>query len=75
MTDKKPDWEAFGRWAWRQVCWPSDFCDIDGMDAFDAAKEHGIVREIPGGFNPERDIDENCAAVAGDPWYVEVSDD
>ena len=74
-AEKKPDWEAFGKQCWAMVGWPGSFYDIEGVEAFEYAKEHGLVREIKGGFDPENHDDEFGGAEPGDPWYVEVRDD
>ena len=49
--------------------WPC-FGDIDGADLFDMAVESGVLKEIPGGFNPEiHDDSEGVGAEPGDEWY------
>lgn len=66
----KPDWEAFGKAIWAMTGWPDQgLHDIDAGDAFDAAKEAGIIREIPGGFDPDQHFDNGWGAEKGDPWY------
>lgn len=66
MTAPKPNWEAFGKaimenWQYH--------CDVDAADKFDLAVEYNILREIPGGFDPETHDDELGDAEKGDPWY------
>ncbi|NOD65770.1 hypothetical protein [Ruegeria sp. HKCCD6109] len=67
MGDRKgPDWEGFGRHLLED--WPVG--DIDGADLFDAALKHGLIWEIPGGYDPDQHIDaEGIAPERGDPWY------
>ena len=69
MTDKQdggPDWEGFGRDLLES--WPVR--DVDGSELFDAALRNGLIREIPGGYDPEQHIDaEGICPEAGDPWY------
>ena len=61
-----PDWEGFGRDLLES--WPVG--DIDGSELFDAALRHGLIREIPGGYDPEKHIDtEGICPERGDPFY------
>lgn len=63
---KKPDWEGFGRDMVDE--WPTG--DIEGAYLFDAALRYGLIREIPGGYNPDEHIDaEGICPETGDPWY------
>ena len=63
---EKPDWEGFGRGICRD--WPTD--DIDGCELFDLAKKHRIIREVPGGYDPDKHSDDDVfGAEPGDPWY------
>ena len=64
MTDT-PDWEAFGRAI--MVDWTEHF-DIEAGDKFNLAVKHHILREIPGGFDPEKHVDD-YGAEPGDKWY------
>lgn len=61
-----PDWEGFGRAV--MADWP-ECGDIDGFTLQDMAVEHGLLREVPGGFNPEEHIDVTCCAEPGDVWF------
>lgn len=61
-----PDWEGFGRAV--MADWPEGG-DIDGFTLQDMAVEHGLLREVPGGFNPEEHIDVTCCAEPGDVWF------
>ena len=62
----KPNWEGFGRDLLES--WPVG--DVDGADLFDAALRNGLIREVPGGYNPEQHIDAECICPEkGDPWY------
>ena len=68
MSDvpKSPDWEGFGRDLLDD--WPVR--DIDGAELFEAALSNGLIREIAGGFDPDKHIDaEGLRPDAGDPWY------
>lgn len=66
MTHKTPDWEGFARAIVSE--WPTS--DIDGTELFGMAWNFGLVRQIPGGFNPDEHIDaEGIAPEAGDDWY------
>lgn len=61
-----PDWEGFGRDLLEQ--WPVG--DVDGSELFEAALRNGLIREIPGGYDPEKHIDAECICPEpGDPWY------
>lgn len=61
-----PDWEGFGRDLLE--CWPVG--DVDGADLFDAALRNGLIREVPGGYDPEQHTDAECICPEkGDPWY------
>ena len=49
--------------------WP-ETGDIDGFDLQTLAVEAGVLREIPGGYDPDRHIDSvGVAPEKGDPWY------
>lgn len=63
---KTPDWEGFARDLLDN--WPVG--DVDGATLFDLATKHGLVVEIPGGFDPEihEDIEGVCPE-KGDPWF------
>lgn len=69
MSKPQPDWEAFGKRVFALIEWPEYFYDIEGPEVFELAKEHNLVREIPGGFNPEI---HDCpyGSEPGDPWYT-----
>jgi hypothetical protein len=61
-----PDWEGFGRDLLES--WPVR--DVDGLDLFDAAMRNRLIREIPGGYDPEQHINaEGSCPETGDPWY------
>lgn len=64
-----PDWKGFGQALVED--WPT--ADIDGSFLFDMALKHRVIREIPGGYNPEQHIDaEGICPEPGDPWYEYV---
>ena len=71
MTDstdnaRRPDWEGFGRDLMEN--WPTG--DIGGGELFEAALRNGLIREVPGGYDPEQHIDaEGICPETGDPWY------
>lgn len=66
MTEVRPDWEGFCRDLLDN--WPVS--DVDGSELFDLALKHGMIREVPGGFNPYHHLDtENTFPEPGDPWY------
>ena len=61
-----PDWEGFGRDLLES--WPVR--DVDGAELFDAALRNRLIREIPGGYDPEQHIDaDGICPEPGDPWY------
>lgn len=65
-THSAPDWEGFARDLLDE--WPVR--DVEGSELFDAALSNGLIREIPGGFDPDNHIDTECICPeAGDPWY------
>jgi len=65
-TDNAPDWEGFARDLLDE--WPVR--DVEGSELFEAALRNRLIREIPGGFNPEEHIDtEGICPEPGDPWY------
>jgi hypothetical protein len=68
----KPDWEGFGRAVFEATDWPEHSFDIDGIDAFEMAKKYGVVRQQPGGFDPESDYDPTGLCAPGDEWWVYV---
>lgn len=61
-----PDWVGFGKAA--MEVWPHG--DLDGFALQDLAEKHGLIRKIPGGFDPEKheDVDGVCPE-PGDDWY------
>lgn len=66
MTDTSPDFEGFAKAVLEQ--WPTG--DIDGCELFELCVSYGMVREIPGGYDPEHHIDaEGIGPERGDPWY------
>lgn len=47
-----------------------EHCDIDGADKFELALRFNVLREIPGGYDPEQhEPDLYGDAEPGDPWY------
>jgi hypothetical protein len=61
-----PDWEGFGRALLDS--WPTN--DIEGSELFALSLQFGLIRPIPGGYNPEEHIDaEGICPEDGDPWY------
>lgn len=69
MITPKADLEGFGD-AIAQLCgWPEDNTDLEFSEIFDTMKQYNLVREIPGGFNPEiHECPYGCSE-EGDPWY------
>ena len=64
-----PDWKGFGQALVED--WPT--ADIDGSFLFDMALKHSVIREIPGGYDPDQHIDaEGICPEPGDPWYEYV---
>ena len=61
-----PDWEGFGRAIMEE--WGSH-TDLEASDRFELALKFNILREVPGGFNPEIHVDSYYDAEPGDPWY------
>lgn len=61
-----PNWEGFGRDLLES--WPVR--DVDASELFEAALRNGLIREIPGGYDPDQHIDaEGICPEPGDPWY------
>jgi len=45
-------------------------CDADGGTIQDTAKEHGLLRVVEGGYDPEKHGENTLHdAAPGDPWY------
>lgn len=63
------DWEGFGQAV--MEAWPDG--DIDGFELQEIAERHGVISQVPGGYDPERDgedaIDE-YGIEPGDAWFV-----
>lgn len=51
--------------------WPEGG-DIDGFCLQNMAVEAGVLKAVPGGFDPEEHIDVNCDAEAGDDWFTVI---
>lgn len=67
--DQGPDWEGFGR-SIMDYGWPGEIPEIEGSDIFDLAEAHNLIREIPGGFNPDIHHDDvGVGPEPGDEWY------
>jgi len=65
-NDTSPDFDGFARAILEQ--WPTG--DIDGCELFELCVSYGMVREIPGGYDPDQHIDaEGICPERGDPWY------
>lgn len=62
----KPDWEAFGKAI--MEAWPE--CGVDGFDVQELAERHGIIVEVPGGFDPEIHSDPLGVCEPGDAFYL-----
>lgn len=67
MTTDTPDYRGFAR-AITNEGWPA-YTDIEASTLFDLCKEFDLVREIPGGFDPEQHNDDGMGIEKGDPWY------
>ena len=66
QTFDPPDWEGFCRDLLEH--WPVG--DVGGAELFEAALRNNLLREIPGGYDPENHIDaEGICPERGDPWY------
>jgi hypothetical protein len=62
-----PNWEAFGRDVLGE--WPGLY-DLEASEIFDLAVKHGLVKEVAGGFDPERHVDFYAVDLQkGDPFY------
>jgi hypothetical protein len=62
----KPDYEGFSRAMLTE--WPTG--DIDGAYLFECALQYGMIREVPGGYDPDNHIDaDGICPEPGDPWY------
>ena len=62
----KPDFEAFARELMRG--WPDDG-GIDGFNLQDMAEKHGLLRAVPGGFDPDVHDDMGWGLEPGDRWF------
>lgn len=66
MSDPLPDFEGFAKAVLDD--WPGG--DLDGGLLFDLSVDYGMIREVPGGYDPEKHIDAECICPdEGDPWY------
>jgi hypothetical protein len=62
----KPDYEGFSRAMLTE--WPTG--DIDGAYLFECALQYGMIREVPGGYDPDNHMDtDGICPEPGDPWY------
>lgn len=62
-----PDWEGFGRAV--MEWWPGG--EISGDELDDAAVKHGLISEVPGGFDPKQHADSDGVCPSpGDPWFL-----
>jgi hypothetical protein len=69
LTEARMDanWEAFGREIMK--AWPEG--GVDGFDLQDLAEKHGIIKAIPGGFDPATCDDAlGVSPEPGDPWFL-----
>ena len=63
----KPDFEGFARAIVGD--WPGTV-GFDADQIFELARNHGLIREIEGGYDPDVHIDaEGIAPEKGEPWY------
>lgn len=63
---KQPDFEGFARAVVGE--WPVN--RIEGPDLWDLALEYGMVREVPGGFDPfKHKAPLGLCPGPGDEWY------
>lgn len=68
MTDKNPDWESFGRGIMDLMGW--DCMGLDPADVFNLADKHQLIKEIAGGYDPNKHSREyEIYAEKGDPWF------
>jgi len=66
MTTQTPDWENFSKAVFDN--WPTG--DLGGDLLFDLAFTYGMIKEVPGGYDPERHgEDHEYGSEPGDPWY------
>lgn len=64
--DSAPNWEGFGRALLED--WPTG--DIEGSFLFDMALKYALIREIPGGYDPDQHEDVwGIYPEPGDAWY------
>jgi hypothetical protein len=67
MTDNKPDWESFGRGIMELLEW-SDI-SLDAGEVFEIAHKYKIIREVEGGYDPDKHYHEEIDAEKGDLWF------
>ena len=49
--------------------WPDTLGNIDGFELQDMAVGAGVLRDVPGGFDPARHVDDlGVCPERGDPW-------
>jgi hypothetical protein len=64
----KPDWKGFGEAVMEEF---GEHRDLSAEDKFDFALKFHIIKEVPGGFDPEVHVDAfDCGVEPGDPWYM-----
>lgn len=63
---EKPDWEGFGKAIMRE--WQEHW-DVEASEKFKLAVEFKLLREIEGGFDPEKHEDAYGCAEPGDSWF------
>lgn len=62
-----PDWEGFARAVMEN--W-FDYADLDGSDRFDLGRQFNLLREIPGGYDPEEHVDELGNLEPGEAYFM-----
>lgn len=67
MPDLAPDWKGFSLAIMED--WP-EHGDIEASAKFELAVKHRILREIPGGYDPENHTDHaGVNPEPGEPWF------
>ena len=61
------DWEDFGRRVLERFC--EGDSEIDMIDVQEWGEATGVLMQIDGGFDPDRDVDVTGASERGDPFY------
>lgn len=60
---------AFAQAVVKSTLWGHYIDDLDGGDVQQWALDHGVMREVEGGFDPDSHFDDSGCAERGDTWY------